>query len=77
MLMNLRLRSQYSEENDYNWQFATFSYRQTDLQMTVSVATYEHTYSDEMIPMILLPTLWRQSDKITFIISYNTTRYRT
>jgi hypothetical protein len=64
MLMNLRLRCQYSEENYYNWQFATFSYRQTGLQMNVSVATYQHTYSDEMIQMILLPTLWRRSGKL-------------
>jgi len=41
--------------------FVIFSYKQTGLQMTVTVATYQHTHSDEMIQMILLPTLWKQS----------------
>jgi hypothetical protein len=47
--MNLRLISQSSEDNYYNWQLVKFSYKQIDLQMTVSVATYLHTYSDEVI----------------------------
>jgi hypothetical protein len=47
--MNLRLRSQTSEEDYYNWQLVKFSYGQIGLQMTISVATYQHTYSDEVI----------------------------
>jgi hypothetical protein len=47
--MNQRLRSQSSEEDYYNCQLVKFSSRQIGLQMTVSVATYQHTYSGEVI----------------------------
>jgi len=57
MQMNLRVICQYIVEDYYNWKFLIFSYRQTCLPMTVSMATYQHTYSDEVIQMLLLPTL--------------------